>query len=179
MATPSMTVEQKQEAVDALQKYGSQQAAADALGLSRTTYQSRLYAGIKAGLDQAIVHPAPQGHTVKGVSTLYDAGGNVAMQWVKTRSDGPDPEELAEKLRGIFEGMTPAAQLREIGRLEAKLEQAKPASEPTKPLVKTTKAPTPIKPLGGGKAPGTGATDWMDSEDYETFRKGRKQAAGE
>lgn len=108
MATPSMTVDQKQEAVDALQKYGSQQAAADALGLSRTTYQSRLYAGIKAGLDQAIVHPAPQGHTVKGVSTLYDAGGNVAMQWVKTRSDGPDPEELAEKLKAIFEGMTPA-----------------------------------------------------------------------
>lgn len=109
MPTPSMTVEQKQEAVDALEKYGSQQKAADALGISRTTFQSRLYAGIKAGLDQAIVHPAPQGHTVKGVSTLYDAGGNVAMQWVKTRSDGPDPEELAEKLRGIFEGMTPAA----------------------------------------------------------------------
>jgi hypothetical protein len=84
-----MTAEQKQEAVDALEKYGSQTAAAEALGLKRQTFQSRLYAGIKAGLDQAIVHPAPQGHTVKGVSTFYRGDGTVAAQWVKTRVGEP------------------------------------------------------------------------------------------
>jgi hypothetical protein len=51
MPTPAMTAEQKQEAVDALEKYGSQKAASEALGLSRTTFQSRLYAGIQAGIE--------------------------------------------------------------------------------------------------------------------------------
>lgn len=103
MPTHAMTAELKQEAVDAFAKYGSQQAAADALGLSRTTFQSRYYAGVKAGLDQAIVHPAPQGHTVKGVSTLYDQAGNVLQQWVKTRSGQISPEELAEAVTAAFE----------------------------------------------------------------------------
>ena len=108
MPTPAMTAEQKQEAVDALEKYGSQKAASEALGLSRTTFQSRLYAGIRAGLDQAIVHPAPQGHTVKGVSTLYAPNGAVLQQWVKTRAGEEDPLELAERLRGVLEGMEAA-----------------------------------------------------------------------
>lgn len=103
MPTHAMTAELKQEAVDAFAKYGSQQAAADALGLSRTTFQSRYYAGVKAGLDQAIVHPAPQGHTVKGVSTLYDQAGNVLQQWVKTRAGQLSPEELAEAVTSAFE----------------------------------------------------------------------------
>lgn len=98
-----MTVEQKQEAVDAFEKYGSQTAAADALGLNRSTYLHRLRSGIKAGLDQAIVHPAPQGHTVKGVSTLYDAGGNVAMQWVKTKAGELSFEEITDAIAGAFE----------------------------------------------------------------------------
>jgi hypothetical protein len=99
MPTPSMTAEQKQEAVDALEKYGSQTAAAEALGLKRQTFQSRLYAGIKAGLDQAIVHPAPQGHTVKGVSTFYRGDGTVAAQWVKTRVGEPSVEDLLDAIR--------------------------------------------------------------------------------
>lgn len=108
MPTPSLTVEQMQEAVDALEKYGSQTAAADALGLHRATYLNRLRQGIKAGLDQAIVHPAPQGHTIKGVSTLYGPDGQVLTQWVKTRADGEDPVEVAERMRGILEGLEPA-----------------------------------------------------------------------
>lgn len=108
MPTPSLTVEQMQEAVDALEKYGSQTAAADALGLHRATYLNRLRQGIKAGLDQAIVHPAPQGHTVKGVSTFYRGDGTIAAQWIKTRTDDDDPTAVAERLRSILEGLKPA-----------------------------------------------------------------------
>lgn len=98
MPTIALTTEQKQEAVDAVAKYGSQNAAAKALGLHRATFLNRYRAGIKAGLDEAIVHPAPQGHTVKGVSTLYDAGGNVAMQWVKTKAGELDFEQITDAI---------------------------------------------------------------------------------
>ena len=36
----------------------------------------------------------PDGHRITGVSSYLDANGNVAAQWVKTRS-GPDPAEVA------------------------------------------------------------------------------------
>lgn len=35
-----------------------------------------------------MVHTAPEGFTVKGVSTLYDRQGQVAGQWVKTQQEG-------------------------------------------------------------------------------------------
>jgi hypothetical protein len=102
LPTRPLTAHQKQEAVDAVAQYGSQLAAADALGLSRGALENRYRQGVKAGLDQAIVHPAPQGHVVKGVSTLYDAGGNVAMQWVKTRNDAASIEETVEAILGAI-----------------------------------------------------------------------------
>jgi hypothetical protein len=36
-------------------------------------------------------HPVPEGHRVKGNSTLYDASGNVDAQWVKSERDSDDP----------------------------------------------------------------------------------------
>lgn len=108
MAASSLTAELKQQAVDAVEKYGSITAAAEALGLARETLRHRYHAGVKAGLDQSLVHPAPQGHTIKGVSTLYDAGGNIAMQWIKTRTDEPSLEDIAERLRQAFDGLSPA-----------------------------------------------------------------------
>jgi hypothetical protein len=98
MAQASLTTEQKQEAVDAVVNYGSQNEAARRLGLNRATFLHRYRAGIKAGLDQAIVHPAPQGHTVKGVSTLYGASGNVVAQWVKTKAGELDFEQITEAI---------------------------------------------------------------------------------
>lgn len=109
MPTPSLTAELMQEAVDAFKKYGAKSLAADALGIPRTTFDHRYRAAVKNGLDDAIVHPAPSGHTVKGVSTLYDAGGNVQAQWVKTKVGEIPIEELVEYFRGAFHDM-PAAE---------------------------------------------------------------------
>lgn len=111
MGQPTLTIEQMQEAVDAVAKYGSQTEAARQLGLDRSTFLNRYRKGIKAGLDQAIVHPAPEGHTVKGVSTLYDAGGNVVQQWVKTKAGEPSLEEVAEAIRGIMADIPPAGEV--------------------------------------------------------------------
>lgn len=103
MGQHPLTIEQMQEAVDAVAKYGSQSEAARQLGLERPTFLNRYRKGIKAGLDQAIVHPAPQGHTVKGVSTLYDADGNVLTQWVKTKTDGPALDDIIFAIRTAFD----------------------------------------------------------------------------
>lgn len=98
MATAALTTAQKQEAVDAVVNYGSQNEAARQLGLNRATFLHRYRAGIKAGLDQAIVHPAPQGHTVKGVSTLYGSTGNVISQWVKTKTGELDLDQITDAI---------------------------------------------------------------------------------
>ena len=42
--------------------------------------------------------PIPNGHSVKGVSTLVDSKGNTVAQWVKTRADGVDPVQLVQDM---------------------------------------------------------------------------------
>lgn len=102
MPTPPLTPDMLREALAAVQEHGGVSAAADVLGIPRQTLQHRVRKAIKAGLDAAIVHPAPQGHTIKGVSTLYDAGGNIAAQWVKTRADQPSFDQIAEMVAEAF-----------------------------------------------------------------------------
>ncbi len=85
---------------------------------------------------------------------------------------GTNAEE-AEKLSAL----DAVKQIKEIGRLEAKLALSKEA-QTEKPAPKAVKGPpAPIKPLTGGKSPGASATDWMGAEDYEVYRAGRKRAA--
>jgi hypothetical protein len=108
MPTPLLSPEMLREALEAVEAHGGISAAAEALGLPRQTLQHRYHKAIKAGLDARIVQPAPSGHTIKGVSTLYNPNGDIIAQWVKTRSDGPDIEELTQHLREVFDGLTPA-----------------------------------------------------------------------
>jgi hypothetical protein len=49
-----------------------------------------------------MTHTVPDGFTVKGVSTLYDADGNVSAQWVKSQADA---ERRLEMLREACEAM--------------------------------------------------------------------------
>lgn len=72
---------------EAVKQYGSQRAAARALGIPRTTLQDRL--------------------RVSGTSTLYDAEGNVKAEWVKTREATPSPEEIGEQVRAALDGYEP------------------------------------------------------------------------
>lgn len=110
MANPGLSPELLREAVEAYKAAGMNQLqAAAALNIPRATFANRLRRAIAAGLDEKLVSEAPTGHTVKGVSTLYDAGGNVVQQWVKTRVDGPTPEELTEYLTDAFQALPAAA----------------------------------------------------------------------
>ena len=73
---PDITIEQ---AVAAYKAYGGYDQAARALGCSRNVIKRRVAANTITEH-----HPPPDGHTVKGVSTLYDENGNISAQWVKT-----------------------------------------------------------------------------------------------
>lgn len=118
MTTPPLTHEQLVEAVAALNEHGSQVAAAQALGLARSSFQNRLRRAAGAGLmgtkpvlpgfriSQVTNTPhgdfiqqkpergpeweLPAGHTVKGVSALVDADGRVIQSWQKTSAKAED-----------------------------------------------------------------------------------------
>lgn len=88
-----------QQAVAAYLKHRSEYKAAEELGMSRTTVQSRLKMARARGL------MADDGYRVKGRSTLYavtDGGRTPVMEWVKTTEDQQAQEA---RLKAIVEGL--------------------------------------------------------------------------
>jgi hypothetical protein len=104
------------EYLDALDKHGSQQKAAKALGINRRTLdQSLLNLRAKAARQgyspqHDLTHIVPDGFTVKGTSTLYDEGGKPRLQWVKSNADQARREQI---IREAYEAMAD-----ELPRLE-------------------------------------------------------------
>jgi len=100
--------EQQNERLDAVNKYGSQIAAAAALGVSKNAiFQSieilkrnasrRGYAP-----DHDMTRVVPDGYRVKGVSTYYNAEGKAVGQWVKSSAD---EERRMEIIKEAFAAM--------------------------------------------------------------------------
>lgn len=110
MSNAPLTAEQLQEAVDALAKHGHQMAAAKAMGLTRNTFQSRLYEAQRQGYRAA---PPPLSKQQKAVvePDAPDFGVKVTAELRKARLTLDD---LAGKL-GITRGQT----LDEIDALKA------------------------------------------------------------
>jgi hypothetical protein len=55
-----------------------------------------------------MTHTVPEGYTVKGVSTLYDADGNVTQQWVKSQADRDRQMQiLADRIEAGDTGFRP------------------------------------------------------------------------
>ena len=96
------------QAVDALAAYGSQSAAARALGMSRKTFTGRLDQAVRRGIvtsECVAIQPnqgPPEGYKLKGTSTYYDKDGLVRGQWVKTNAA---IEELQAMQKAVFEQM--------------------------------------------------------------------------
>jgi hypothetical protein len=81
------------EVLEAVISEGSQRKAAEKLGVNRGTVSNVLDAikrrAAKAGYspDHDMTRTVPDGFLVKGVSTMYDADGKIAAQWVKSSID--------------------------------------------------------------------------------------------
>jgi len=103
MPTPPLSDELLTEAVTARREHGSVTAAALALGIPRTTLHSRLSEAAARGLDGSVPEPLPEGRTISGVSTLYDADGKVRAQWVKTKTEPDTLDIIREAVEALKE----------------------------------------------------------------------------
>lgn len=101
----------------AVLEHGGTRPAARAIGVGKTTIESSLarlqVAAARMGWAPAndMVHTAPDGFTVKGVSTYYDKEGKPAGQWVKTDADRERQlqvlREIAASLAEEVKGLAP------------------------------------------------------------------------
>lgn len=82
-----INTEPKQEGSlsSAVSEYGSIRAAARALDIPYSTFHDRLKKE-----DQGI----PEGHNLRGVSTLYGPSGEIKAQWVKTQEDKVEQKQI-------------------------------------------------------------------------------------
>lgn len=107
MPTPPLSEDEMLEALRLVSEYGSITEAARQIGMARPTLQSRVdrareALGVNANLRELTEKRAPEGHTVKGVSSLYDKDGNLSAQWVKTNVTR---EKALEALQDAIEAM--------------------------------------------------------------------------
>jgi hypothetical protein len=95
MTTPALTEDRMREAVEAVAKHGDISAAATALGVPRSTLDSR-YRRAKAYFTQKVVRAqtppitpvAPEGFEIRSIASGVDAEGNVQKQWIGARLEG-------------------------------------------------------------------------------------------
>lgn len=90
------------EALRALAAHGwSVRDAASASGLSESAIRHRALRVKRRAASRGFApeadwnHPVPEGHRIKGNSTLYDENGKVDQQWVKSERDSDDPPAVS------------------------------------------------------------------------------------
>lgn len=89
------------KALKALESHGSLPKAATALGITNGALRDRVRRAIKRAASRGWapehdwVHPVPDGHRIKGNSTLFNADGSVDQQWVKSERDSDEPPAFA------------------------------------------------------------------------------------
>lgn len=95
-------------AIDAVLSTGSNAKAAKEIGINprtmdRTILRIKKNAAIQGyAPNQDMNKPVPDGFSVAGVSTMYDADGEVKLQWVKSKQEAEQLLELA--LEAVREG---------------------------------------------------------------------------
>ena len=100
----------ERQAVEALQAKGNIAEAAESLGMTPRLLRGMLSElqrrAAKRGWSPAdsMTKTVPEGFHVKGVSTLYDADGNIRGQWVKSKADAQHAlESLAAAVQVLSE----------------------------------------------------------------------------
>lgn len=128
----------------ALAEAGTKTGAARLLGVNIRTLQRRIKAIEDADARQGhspahgMTKRVPDGYLVKGVSTLYDAEGNISQQWVKSHIDNERQRELV------------------VAAIEA-LGESLPKLPPTPPPGETLDSLLAVYPLGD---PHVGMLSW-------------------
>lgn len=99
---PTFKPDDLQRAVDLVEQYGNQAAAARAGGLPPMTLRRRWEAARAQGVRPLYrnatreAHPAIDPYMVKGTSTLVDGDGAAKLQWIKTQVDPVRWKQMVE-----------------------------------------------------------------------------------
>lgn len=113
---PYVHSERQREVVEAVIEHGSNRKAAAVLKLNRravdrTVQRVRTLAAAHGwSPDYDLTHPVAPGQALKGVSTYYDRDGNVRGQWVKSREDGEQREQLLREATAALADELPKAE---------------------------------------------------------------------
>lgn len=96
MATPSLSKELAQEAIDAVVLHGGVQArAAEQLGINHSTLRGRLASAKRYGLDFSELDELRKPKLIlKGQSILYGPNGEYRGRWDKSTREGRAPEDV-------------------------------------------------------------------------------------
>lgn len=111
--------------IDAVNQHGGIRSAARAMGVNMGAVQGCIAAVTRNASKRGyapladMTHLVPDGFAVKGVSTYYNAAGQVSGQWVKSREDADRREAivreaikvLAEDVRGLAPIIEPPARV--------------------------------------------------------------------
>lgn len=117
----SYATQRELDYLEAIDKCGSQRAAARSLKVTqRTVWSAMKRLKVRAALmghspEHDMTHTVPQGFTVRGVSTYYDEEGKPRGQWVKSAADDKQREEmlrefalsLGEEVKGLAKAVKP------------------------------------------------------------------------
>lgn len=93
----SYATKEEAAAVKAHDTYGTITAAAKSLGITAGAFRDRIRRLKKRAASRGYApedawnHPVPEGHRIKGNSTLFNADGKIDAQWVKSERDSDDP----------------------------------------------------------------------------------------
>jgi hypothetical protein len=158
-----------EEYAEAKAKYRTDQALKERDTKARTETQRQAQTRLAAQWEDKIERAADK------YDDFEDVVGNLkpGVPWVDAIMEAENGEDIAyflgknEKEARRIIGLAPLSQIREIGRLEAKL-LADPPVKPKKPSA----APEPIKPLSGN-APPPGGDSPQSSDDFPTWMKKR------
>jgi hypothetical protein len=104
--------ERQREYLDALEVHGSARKVGAALGVHHESVSKSIRALVREAARRGyspshdMTHVVPDGFTVKGVSTYYDAEGKPRGQWVKSRADETAMlDRLADLVSGLAEAV--------------------------------------------------------------------------
>lgn len=82
---PEITDEDLRAAVEALEAHGSQEAAADAIGMARTTFGHRIKLAVRRGVMGE--RPVPPGFEISKTTTVIGADGKVQREFIQQRPE--------------------------------------------------------------------------------------------
>ena len=123
------------EALRLVSEYGSITEAARVIGMNRETLQSRVNKAkdcvARGILDADLATRVPEGHRVRGVSTLYNEAGEIKAQWVKTDVDQRQIETaFASAIADLCDRIPPAPYIAPPATFDADLLNVIPMGDP-------------------------------------------------